>query len=256
MAKHKKRKKQPESPYQSLSKSFEDSIARYVVLIESHDDKNGGWGSGVIIGINDEGAALIVTARHVVDGYSGSDVTWKISRGFARDEIIRTVEFTSKANLDTGRNDAGFLIPRDVRYDVAQILVPAECIDGRVFMDKEDVTPSVLEPGFWAKPGATIAWAGFPNVAYNCVKRPVLCLYQGIVSATITTDTEPPIYLVDGHISPGVSGGPVWSPEQKGPLLAGLVSSYWGDDYMPGLCHVVPLNPLGYYIQDQIRSDE
>ena len=75
-------------------------------------------------------------------------------------------------------------------------------------------------------------------------------------SATVATDTEPPIYFVDGHISHGVSGGPVWSLEPKDPLLAGLVSAYWDDDYMPGLCHIVPLNPLGRYMQDQAQTAE
>lgn len=242
-----------DSEQQSLPKVFEDSIAPCVVLIESSNDTSRAWGSGVVIS-GAEGNALVVTARHLVDGYSGADVTWRISRRFGRRETTRTVEFRSKANLYTGRSDAGFMIPRDARYDVAQILVPAECTDGSSFMEDDGGTLSLLEPGFWLNQGAEIAWAGFPSVAQNCVERPVLCLYRGIVSATVATDEDPPIYFVDGHIAPGVSGGPVWSLDPRGPLLVGVVSSYWGDKYMPGLCHVVPLNPLGDYLQSRIES--
>lgn len=184
-------------------------------------------------------------------GHSGSEVTWRVTRGLARGQTRRTSEFRSDSNLQTGRSDAGFLIHNDERYDVAQILVPAQCVEAdQRFTDDGESTPPLLEPAFFLKAGASVAWAGFPSVAHDCFGTPTLCVYRGIVSAT---STDPAVYLIDGNVAPGVSGGPVWAVSESVPSVLGVVSGYWPERNRPtpGLSHFIPLSELGEFIKGQ-----
>ena len=70
-----------------------------------------------------------------------------------------------------------------------------------------------------------------------------------MVSATVDKDGKR-LYIVDGHNSAGVSGGPVWcwNDERQRAEIVGVVSGYGdaGGD-LPGFCVFEPINPvLGY----------
>lgn len=232
----------------SIATSFEEYIAPWTVLIHWRDGSSESWGTGTIIASSD-GGALVVTARHVVLGHSGETVKWSITRGLAGGLVPRTVEFVSDSNLQSP--NAMFLIHNEDVYDVAQILVPAACTEeGQQFTDDGESVPSLIEPAFTLKPGAAVAWAGFPVMAYQCMRRHTMCVYSGIVAAS---SLDPPVYLIDGNVAPGVSGGPVWDATQPEPTILGVVSSYWFEEEKktPGLSHFVPLNEMGQFIKEQ-----
>ena len=132
-----------------LVEAFEKRIRPNTVLVHWRDAKRQAWGTGTVVAAVD-GGALVVTARHVVLGHAGRKVTWRVTRGFGREDTPRTVEFTSDSNLRTGRSDAGFRIHEDDTYDVAQILVPATCVDGeQQFTDSDHSALPFFEPQFF-----------------------------------------------------------------------------------------------------------
>jgi hypothetical protein len=58
------------------------------------------------------------------------------------------------------------------------------------------------------------------------------------------------IYIVDGHASKGVSGGPVWhwSTENNRAEIIGIVSEYRHlSNGMPGFCVFEPINSVLWY---------
>ncbi len=82
--------------------------------------------------------------------------------------------------------------------------------------------------------GMDVAWLGYPSVASDA-----LCLFRGVISAT-SLDTQ--MYLVDGTVIPGLSGGPVF--DVKGNII-GIVSKYLGDqDTSSGLIEIAPVSEL------------
>jgi hypothetical protein len=69
----------------------------------------------------------------------------------------------------------------------------------------------------------------------------IISATQGVVSAA---PKQLPVYLIDGNISPGVSGGPLWFCAPSGsPIVVGVVVNYSRDNRdTPGLLGATPLH--------------
>lgn len=83
---------------------------------------------------------------------------------------------------------------------------------------------------------------------------PHLCYFEGVVSAMVDADNEKQIYVIVGHVTRGVSGGPMWHWDdiKKRWEICGIASQYQPfTDGMPGFCIFEPINPvIGFLLQD------
>jgi hypothetical protein len=101
--------------------------------------------------------------------------------------------------------------------------------------------------------GTRVAWAGFPSLVEERVGSHNLCYFEGIVSCVAN---QPPIYWIDGHVSNGVSGGPLWVCDAAGnPMVIGIAANYTvlNASDVPGLAGFTPLQVLLNFLED--RSD-
>ncbi len=137
------------------------------------------------------------------------------------------------------------------RLDIGLIRAPITCIDGQPwFVTNKPSTESMsIQPASaWAAEGSQVAWAGFPALAMDIARRPQPCYYQGVISSLLIRN-EFQMYLIDGHNTFGISGGPVWwiNAESRVPTVIGIVSSYRFSkqmNAMPGLVAATPIQLL------------
>lgn len=263
-------------------KAFKDHIRPFVVEIDVRwqapgEEPKRQTGTGTIIALSGEPGSeertrcAVATAKHVLPPTIIHDalkycppqkrprVEYKITRSAI--EHPRTVTLTYGPNKPTP--DLHRLMSDDPSYDGAILNFPMIDDDGNPFVDRDESSPNLYDPGHLFLVGTRIAWAGYPGIAEQLLAEKQLCYYEGQISATINRPN--PLYLVDGHVSHGVSGGPVWSAsvahrtepdtvfaEDLDDLsygIIGVVSAYQGDIPVPGLCIFTPLNPLVAFIK-------
>jgi hypothetical protein len=206
---------------------------------------------------------LILTAGHVIRPAIATPHEYRLTRyswanpvsPTARTAIFRSGETGSRSpcvNYYTG--------PGADVVDTGFIRGPKCCEDGQPFLNSnEDSAPlsSELVPietdWNWAAEGTRVAWAGFPAVAMQIANRPTPCYFEGSVAALILNHDKP-LYLLDGHNTFGVSGGPVWAwcKHRKHPRIIGSISSYrfhGSNALLPGFTHAVPIQPLWQFLE-------
>jgi len=82
--------------------------------------------------------------------------------------------------------------------------------------------------------GSKVGWLGYPSVDDQ-----TLCFFSGVISSTSSAGN---MYLVDGTVLTGLSGGPVFN--YSGDII-GIVSKYVGEeDTDSGLVQVTPVADL------------
>lgn len=263
-------------------KAFKDHIRPFVVEIDVRwqapgEEPKSQSGTGTIIafsgdvGSQERTMCTVATARHVLPPAIIHDalqycppnkrprVQYKITRSAIAHP--RTVTLTYGPNQPTPKLQR--LVFGDPSYDAVILNFPMIDDDGNRFVDEDESTPNLHDPGRLLNVGTPIAWAGYPGIAERLLAEKQLCYYEGRISATINRPN--PLYLVDGHASHGVSGGPVWSASVGPPTgpdtvfaedlddvsygIIGVVSAYRGDTPVPGLCIFTPLNPLVAFIK-------
>jgi hypothetical protein len=134
---------------------------------------------------------------------------------------------------------------------------PNDCAPGG-FLQPNDVLPAINQRNVGMASGTAVAWAGFPLAASALLKKQALCYYQGVVSASILdVDGLPPLYLIDGHNSRGLSGAPVWhcdTPDQR-PSIAAVITHYSQlDEGLPGFVHASPVTPLFDMLDQKLNA--
>lgn len=236
-----------------LCDGFLSDIRPFTVLIRAAWEQTGqpmkAIASGIVIGDAEvpsgERWLAVATARHVVEDLPTTEVRWSLTRETAEGERSRVVQLETHGLRELSA-DYPIIRPSTPQYDAAAFCFANVCADGQPFVDDDESLPAVLAPEVILTPGNEIAWAGYPAFVENALSAPQLCFYRGSVAATITS-TQIPMYLVDGHVAQGVSGGPVWYSNEDGHRVVGVVSGYQphGEPHaMAGLCHFVPINLL------------
>lgn len=258
--------------------AFKDHIRPFVVEIDVRwqspgEEPRSQSGTGTIIaftgelGSQERTMLTVATARHVLPPtiihdaleYCPPTKRPRLQYQITRSAITprRTVTLTFGPNKP--KPTLQFALAEDPSYDAALITFAVTSDDGEPFVDPDELLPVLSNPSKMMAVGTPIAWAGYPGIAERLLAEKQLCYYEGRVSASINRPS--PLYLVDGHVSHGVSGGPVWSayvgPRTAEPDAAfandldevsygiiGVVSAYRGDNPVPGLCIFTPLNPL------------
>ena len=235
-----------------LVEGFREKFATYIVHISAEWDSSGQpdgmQATGFIAATAEaDGNAYcaVITARHVVEDRPTHEIRWKLTRHAEPGQEKATYEFKSSGLIGPLTTIPGFIRTDQPDYDAAAIVIPLEAGVSPPFFDVEnELPPSVIAPDKAIVAGVDIAWAGYPGIITNVLKRPQLCFYRGMISATVL-DISHGMYIVDGHAAQGVSGGPVWHSDETGHRIVGVVSSYLAPGgEMPGLCHFAPVNIL------------
>jgi hypothetical protein len=150
---------------------------------------------------------------------------------------------------------------KDPRVDIGALFVKSRCEDGQPFVaweeegDKQWFFPSVIGQDKCMGEGTRVAWAGFPSHVESGLGHPSMCYYEGVISAVIDEKGQPPLYLLDGHNSYGVSGGPVWtwSDDLKRAELIGIIVNYTSSPNqqisLPGHVSAVAIHPIMMYFR-------
>jgi hypothetical protein len=249
-----------------LALAFRNRIATQTVLIErSYRDSNGAilteFGTGVIIGhgLTEANKYLkIATAGHLIVDSPDKTIQWRVTR--TEKEVNGQLRWFVR-QFTTSRpiaSEPRFISPCDYHEcDIGCIAIDNACdacsrtlTSSHPFLDTEKHKPLSLSPRTgYLQPGARVAWAGFPALAHAITGAYQLCYFEGVVSAA---PSRLPLYLIDGHVAEGVSGGPLWFCKPDGvPVVIGVVCNYSvrKESPMPGLTAFTPLHVLLDFIE-------
>ena len=225
-----------------------DAISSFILRISVTWGEEIAHGAGFVIGrLHSTGQLIVATARHVLAAPKDQDLEWEVSQFTQDGELRRRVTF------HTGRKEresAPFRWHNDL--DIAVITLPQFDDEGKIFAVGDEVGVRIINPQMGVSTGTRIAWAGFPWVVEDLLGYPELCYFEGVVSSMIST-TSRKLYIADGHIAYGVSGGPVWRWSEDDACLevVGIVSKYEAaEDDLPGFCRFEPINPIFYYLKN------
>lgn len=261
-----------------LVRYFHETILPSIAYVERRNLETGeltSAGTATVIGVqgnpNDGYLPLLMTAAHLVEG-DGEPHEFKLLR-FNPKDVSKPPRVATFRSTDGPRSpNAFYYSDKDKEFaDSGFIRGPLRCDDGELFFmfnEKGEMLPNqfaVMEfESVLKAEGTELAWAGFPYHA-SAFKRPWPCYFRGCVSALVQYPDYPPYYLVDGHNSKGVSGGPVWAmSESRGsPVIIGAVSAYsmsveYEDEeqtkmkpFLPGLVVVTPTLVLAEFLRSQ-----
>lgn len=254
-----------------LVMAFHEKVQQSLVYIEHTCLKTGKTvtGSGTVIGYqgnkHDGWLPYIATAGHVIRSESGHESRFRLHR-FSFDNPVHPTSRISEfeTDLKDSRSPCGIYYsgPHNNVIDVGFLRGPRDCTDGKPFFELDDDknpiagTMPIETDWFWATEGTRVAWAGFPGIATQIAERPQPCYFEGCVSALIMHD-DWNLYLIDGHNTLGVSGGPVWATRKgsqvtQSPRIIGVVSGYNSlkdNPQLPGFAIVVPIQPLRVFLE-------
>lgn len=216
-------------------------------------------GTGCLIGYSKrpsgELLALISTAAHVVDHDPRDRIEWTIVRPRSdghreRAAVFVTPSETASGNVRwyqgkwyRGKHNRS----SNPQLDIAAIEFRNDLTEGGFFEPTEKF-PRVLHTKVGLTAGTRVAWAGYGSIAQTLLGRPFLQYYEGVVSAHVDVPDHPPLYLIDGHNDPGLSGSPVWwwNDESGEAEIAAVITHYasMGESGMQGMVLASPINPL------------
>ncbi|MBX2851551.1 MAG: hypothetical protein KTR15_07395 [Phycisphaeraceae bacterium] len=249
-----------------LSQVFHTRVQTSMVYIERTclQSQSTFTGTGTIIGYSgnsDYGwQPCIATAAHVIEPAPNAESHFVIKQFDWTDSAnpsCRKLEFTTGSVGERSPTAIYYTGPNSEKMDIGFIRAPKTCIDGSdYFKIGSDGLPSsrllsIPPEECYTAEGTRVAWAGFPGLANEFAKRPQPCYFEGCVSSLILR-SDFQAYLIDGHNTFGVSGGPVWAIDSNNePSIIGIISGYnylQSSLQMPGFVHAVPIAPLRIFL--------
>jgi hypothetical protein len=228
-----------------------DDIRKSTFRVETH--WSGGGGSSAtaftVATFRDSKKLVLATAAHVLDCPENDTVHWKIQQFDERGDVARQLQFaTDKGML------GGVPYHTHKELDIGVFVLPATNDKKETFARPDEEPLRVIDILSGASAGTRVAWAGFASSVEEFLQAPHLCYFEGVIS--VMAHGQRLIYVVDGHLSPGVSGGPVWhwSSEKSRFEVIGIAVGYGHTQGspLPGFCVVEPINPIMYYLETDI----
>jgi hypothetical protein len=195
-----------------------DLIHPYIIKISTPI----GSGTGFLFAYSaDKSMRAVATATHLVKHAH----EWQ--------QPIRLLHHLSGEEEFLKEEDRAILL--DSRLDTAAILFSQSAIQF------PETIPRLATRGKRLRQGVNLAWVGFPAVSPQ-----TLCFFSGHTSAYLE---EQGVYLVDGVVINGVSGGPAFVTDGEGGIiLAGVITAYIPNratgEPLPGLCMVSDVSQL------------
>lgn len=195
---------------------------------------------------------VVATAAHVLDFPDDAQVTWSV-RSIAEDgTIVGECGF----KIDEAKTKSRpYSVNKHADVGFCVLPPPEQEWQGQLVADNLEALGVISEDRRLA-PGTRVAWAGFPGQVEHAFRQPLLCYFEGVVSAFHNVGGRGR-YLIDGHNAFGVSGGPVWHwPENgTGIEIAGIVSGYATQESdMPGYCIFEPINPVVSFVKSKFTG--
>jgi hypothetical protein len=188
---------------------------------------------------------VFATAKHVVHGFARDEtVQWRIQQFDRLGDVTRSFEFESNESKKGG---TPYLVHNVL--DLALIWIPDEAVPHTLAGEKP---VRIIKPVMGVAAGTRVGWAGFPGQIEALLGFPQLSYFEGSVSAMVDLEQRG-YYLVDGHNSQGLSGGPVWhwSHEHGRAEVVAIVSGYSQVTEFPGFCKFESISPLPYKLVDR-----
>ncbi len=237
---------------------------RVVQLVTSHGGADKGQGSGFVLGREKKhGRLIVVTARHVLptsadcSSAHGVRIEWYDEHGKQAKSLVGT----PGAPRIGGQGCVECRWHNFEHADIGVLLMPCGEDELPKLSCVESSDWQIADDGAGPAEGTTVAWCGYPAILRHEIKYPLCCYYQGVVSAWIDSDHRK-AFVIDGHASQGVSGGPLWWEDQSGQChVCGIVSSYLSAPIAeqldpdrpatrtPGLCFAMPVWPVVQYLK-------
>jgi len=161
-----------------------------------------GSGTGFQLFSNEFGICGVATAYHVIEHANDLEETIKVTHYGSNQSLILKGDPSSRVIFAYQKEDLAFIV-----FPQKDLKIKPE-------------NPDLMQEGYHLFQGNEIAWCGFPSVAKN-----KLCFFAGHISCYIE---ESKIYLIDGVVINGVSGGPVFyeNIKTKKPEICGVVTNY------------------------------
>jgi len=246
-----------------IASAFKEVFSKKIVRITAHTlsaEPEMWFGTGCIIGyvLNPryKPKAMVATAGHLLKGPHENPIEWTVERSDSLTEPPKKVTFRISPQNPEGPK--AFYYKADPRLDIGGMFVDAYCVDGRSFLELdrsgkpcEPLVP-LIDSHKGVAEGTRVAWAGFPATVQKHLGFPQICYYEGVVAAMINTREYPPLYLLDGHNTSGISGAPVWAYNDDSSRVEfiAIIVGYLSDaqEKFPGFACATPINPLLKYL--------
>jgi hypothetical protein len=177
-------------------------------------------------------------------------VGWRFEQFDETGNVARRIQFRTDRSA---KGAVPYHLHNDL--DVGIFLLPSKNSDGTDCALPDEQPVRVIDILCGVSTGTRVSWAGFPGVVEAALGQPQLCYFEGVISAQVDRPGRA-LYIVDGHASHGVSGGPVWhwNEEKDRAEVVGIVSEYrttMQGDGIPGYCFFEPINPILYYLASE-----
>ena len=226
-----------------------EEISPSIFRIETEWPDGRATGTGFVIAMfRDSRKLILATAKHVLDFPDDQTVWWKVQQFDEYGQVVRQDSFgTNKAE----KGNVPYRTHNEL--DVGILILGAEGDDEQPLARENESPVRTIDIQCGVSTGTRVGWAGFPAIVEAALGFPQLCYFEGSVSAMVNRKDRK-IYVVDGHGTPGVSGGPVWqwSAERDRLEVVGIVCNYQhAGDGLPGFCFFEPINPILHYFESE-----
>lgn len=205
---------------------------------------------------------VLATAGHVLNLPKHTEITWKIQRFDHKNAVdLELQEFASVEIDEPGKPHHPYRCHKKLDLGVIVLNHTHKLKNGETVLAlPKELQLKTIARNYVATIGTTVGWAGFPATVESMLGRPTLCYAQGVVSSVHIRDGGGEHYIVDGHSTPGFSGGPVWywCETTKELQIIGIISSYLPGGDFPGFCffegiHLVKKLIKGWNIDPQTQ---
>jgi hypothetical protein len=226
------------------------TVAALTLYIEAETDTSSHCGTAYPVAyLERSGIWVVATAAHLLRPLDDQSVTFR---------LLRTTEMQNLHPVASFTYQAGTADPKLWHYhndfDIGIVFLPREVAGDLGLADQPKLRVVALNQG--VTPATRVAWCGFPGAATAIYDRPILAYFEGSVSASLQLPNHRE-YIIDGHASRGVSGGPVYHISDKDgqPELIAVISKYMPTGNhgfagpLPGYLRAVPINYVRGYLQ-------
>lgn len=245
----------PNSPIiiQSQQEAWNDTIEkieRITFKVSIGDNR----GTGFVVQAHD-GRLVIATAWHVIKSLAEIEDKWArhVKLFSASDTTTIEANAVAMVRLGTEASDIGLLwvgnaLSQKAVDDILKALDASDIKGGTADLSggggvitfsgtRKAIEPSdipALLPRKEVTQGMELGWLGYPSVASNSA-----CFFPGTLAGNAKSL---PLYLIDGTVLSGLSGGPVFDNQGR---IIGIVSRYKSDEpTQSGLVTAAPVSAI------------
>lgn len=208
------------------------------------NSKVSSYATGFAVAKLPNGKLVLATAKHMLDVPKDVMVDWVVQQYDDHSELVREVRYRTHKGI---KGDVPFRTHNE--FDVGILIPYNKMADGSPFSPPEEKPLPMIEENLMDGTGTRVAWLGFPAQIQDFIGRPQLRYCEGVITSMVNFKGQH-LYIVDGHNTPGFSGGPVfsWDTDRNRFRVTGIVSRYLPAEDFPGFCCFEPVNHVRFYL--------